>query len=548
MTSRYEPGKTAAQFIRIIFSLSFRTLQVEPCHTMKNQKLQTSLRALVVLVACSGAVFWVWRHAAESKSDNTTKSWIRTLDSGNLDDRRYVLRTLELGNPDEVDMVVTATTEALKDKDAPVRVEAALALTRFATSTAGKYSSADVDRARGISTTLLDAYRKDQDVAVRAAAATGLSSISRGLIKARVLPKDLAETDPLKVEVLVAEFDQGLQRDPANRLPLVAAVKGLGPLPMAAPPGLLGVLDDPSAMVRGEALAALSHFSGGVDRAIPVLLNDLKTNTDRFQPDYGSIAEGLRPSPDVVPTLIRALESDDGLVREAAATLLARVQPAPTSVAPVLIAAVKKAISSGEPAERRGSRTGAAAPGALGPRGGGRPEPPPPGAVSMDLAIAMAKSASPGEAIPLLVELLKRKGPESRVAGAAGLAEIGPAAHAAIPVLVANMKEAISKERRAYDVGSQTAVALGQIAPNSPKAKETSPEVIAVLTQALKVRSIPLRLPSIKALGNFGPEAVAAIPSLRELENEQDEPVREAVEKALQKIDLESKPTKTSKL
>ena len=160
----------------------------------------------------------------------------------------------------------------------------------------------------------------------------------------------------------------------------------------------------------------------------------------------------------------------------------------------------------------------------------------------------MAKVATPKDSVPLLIQLLKRKGSASRVAGAAGLAELGPAASAAIPTLIANMKEAIAaKNHSADDVGSRTAVALGKIAPRAVDAHPLAKDVIAVLTEALKVKAIPIRFPSIESLGNFGPEASIAIPALREILNDPNDFVREAAESALAKIDPQSIASKSPK-
>ena len=321
---------------------------------MQYQKLQTSLRTMVALVACAGAVFWAWRHLADSSTGEATGDWIRKISSGNLDERRLAIRSLEPANPSELDAVIDASTRALDDKEAMVRVEAALALTRFAAPTT-KGQTFDVARSRRIATTFLDVLNRDKDAGVRASAANGLTSIFVALKKAGASPGGTGETDQLKPEALVAAFDAELTRDPANRVPFVEAIKRLGPVPLNAPPGLLGVLEDKRYVIRGEAMKALSNFSGGVDPAVSVLLKDLATNTDQFRPNYAEVAEALRPSPAAVPILIQALESDDGLVRQVAATLLAHVEPLPSSVAPVLIAAVKKAIAADPSgASRRG--------------------------------------------------------------------------------------------------------------------------------------------------------------------------------------------------
>jgi HEAT repeat protein len=509
---------------------------------MKYQKLQTPVRTLIALVACAGAVFWAWRHVAESSHGQSTGDWIRRMGSGNLDERRLAIRSLEPAGPAEVDSVIAASTQALDDSDSVVRVEAALALAKFATSPAPGSKTVDAERGRRIAKTLLDVLKGDKDAGVRASAASGLTSIYRAQQKAGVPSGEVRESDRLRPEVLVAAFDAELARDPANRVPFVEAIKRLGPVSMDAPAGLLGALDDKRYIIRAEALLALSHFSGGIDPAVTVLLSDVAQNNDQFRPNYYEIADAMRPSPAAAGMLIKSLDSDDGLVREVAAKLLARINPPPSSAAPALIAAVKKAISVDPGGTGNDDRvpSDASKSGAVAPRAGGPRVQPAPGLVSTDLAIALAKVAPPEESVPLLIQLLKRKGAESRVAGAAALAELGPAASSAIPILIANLREAVAaKNNSAGSVGSQTAVALGQIAPRSVDAHAQSKDVIAALTEALG-SSVPwIRLPSIKALGNFGPEASVAIPALRELLNDRAD-LKEAARSALAKIDPQS--------
>jgi HEAT repeat protein len=66
-------------------------------------------------------------------------------------------------------------------------------------------------------------------------------------------------------------------------------------------------------------------------------------------------------------------------------------------------------------------------------------------------------------------------------------------------------------------------------------------DVIAVLSDALQSKTFGIRLPSVKALGNFGPEASVAIPALLELLDDRSELMREAARSALAKIDPQSK-------
>ena len=519
---------------------------------MQNSKRQVSVRALLLLILCCGAVAWALRNAAETRRDpSSTEDWIRLLDSGDVEERNLALRRLDPSGPAEMDAVFNAADRAMRDTEAQVRMEATVALTRFATSPQPQPGTADVDRARRIAQTLREAFRGDPDVGVRASAATGLSAVFTALVKAGIRPAEFQDDNPLKPETLVVALDAGLQKDRESRVPLITAIERLGKVSMVAPPGVLSVLDEPTHFVRGQALLALSHFSGGVDRAIPVLLGDVVTNTDRFPPDYAAIAAAMRPSPAVVPALVDALESKNGIVRETASTLLSHIDPPPRSAAPAVIAVVKEQLSA-----REGTRDIQDVPesepptakGAVTPSAGIRREQPAAGSVSPDLAVTLARVAPPGEAIPLLLRLLKRKDPASRSAAAEGLAEIGPAAHEAVPILLGIMKEIVGGDgRNASGYGARTARALGRIAPSSPEAKASSQVLVEVLEAALKMRPASIRSNAARALGEFGPMAAPAVPGLQVLLQAREADVRDAADAALKRIVPKASPPQASK-
>jgi HEAT repeat protein len=519
---------------------------------IRSKKLRSVVRGLVFLLICGGAIAWAWRNATSPRdTEKKTGDWVGMIMYGSVDERKFALTNLNPASPTETDLAVDAATRALHDPDAAVRVEAAGALARLATTSSVRTPSTDVDRSREIAEGLLEAYHKDQDPSVRGLAAGGVSSIYSALVKAGVRPGGSSDADPLKSEALVATFDAGLQVDSSNRVMLLNAIERLGTVSMEAPPGLVSVLDDPTHFVRGLALKALSHFSGGVDRAVPVLLHDVATNTDRFPPDYAEIARRLRPSSAVVPTLTEALKSDDAVIRQTAATMLSRIEPAPRSAAPLLIAVVKKELSAAqgpgdeedvpEPAQ-------AAAPTGVAPGSGNRLEQPAPGSVSLGVAVALARTAPPEEALPLLLQLSQRKDPASRSAAAEGLAELGPAAHAAIPALIANLKEALAHDgRSSSDFAVRTARALGRIAPHAPEAQAKPGEVLAVLSEALKSRSSAIRAAAVDAMGHFGTKAVPALPKIRELLDDRSAPVRNAAKAAVEKVELAPASTRDTK-
>lgn len=517
---------------------------------MTNPKLQSGARTLFLLVLlCGGAGLVAWNYLGKTSPDGaaTTADLIQAAESGDAADRKLALQRLQPADPSETDAAIASAERALTDQDPEIRVEAALALARFATSAKAGRGPLDAERAGGVARILLVAFRDDADPNVRVTAANGLASIHKALARAGGPAANPPADDPLKPETLVAALDAVLLKDPANRVALVTVIEQLGPVSMDAPPGLVSALDDPTHFVRGQVLQALSHFSGGVDRAVPVLLSDVATNIDRFQPDYAGIAAAMRPSPAAVPALLEGLKSDNGIVRETAASLLARVAPPPRSAAPAVIAAVKKALAAGsgpdddedvplpQPAASKG----------VAPSAGLRPSPPSPGSVSPGLAIALARVAPPEESVPLLLQLLKRRSPASRSAAAEGLAEIGPAAHPAIPTLIATLKDALKAGGRSGGgYGSRAARALGRIAPQAPEARSSVPEVVAALSDALKAGSGSIRSSAARALEEFGPKAAPAIPGLKELSGDRSESVREAAESALRRIEPSSAPDK----
>jgi HEAT repeat protein len=129
-----------------------------------------------------------------------------------------------------------------------------------------------------------------------------------------------------------------------------------------------------------------------------------------------------------------------------------------------------------------------------------------------------------------------------------GLAALGPAAHTAIPALVATMKEAIAGGHSTTAYGARTARALGRIAPRSPEGQAKSADVIAALTEALNAPGMSIRTAAAEALGNFGPPAATAIPRLRELLHDRDDRMQGAAKSALMKIEPQSGTTQESKL
>lgn len=113
------------------------------------------------------------------------------------------------------------------------------------------------------------------------------------------------------------------------------------------------------------------------------------------------------------------------------------------------------------------------------------------------------------------------------VAGAKGLAIIGPDAHAAVPALARVLRGPVPAVRL------DCAAALGRIGKAS----------VPVLIDALSDKNLEVRHAAAYALGEVGPDAQAAVPGLIPLLNETNAPLRASVAYSLSRIGLPDLPS-----
>jgi HEAT repeat protein len=136
--------------------------------------------------------------------------------------------------------------------------------------------------------------------------------------------------------------------------------------------------------------------------------------------------------------------------------------------------------------------------------------------------------------VPTLARALEDSAVEIRRAAAGSLAQLGPLAKDALPQL----KRAVEAEKD-RGVRCSAIYALGGLG------KDAAPTV-GLLAKCVKENHVEVRLAAIRALGNIGPAAVAAVdPTLLEAARESQKDVREAALDAIKKIQSpESKPSK----
>jgi len=497
---------------------------------MTLNKFQSTVTKLVVLVACLGVIAWKWNLSQGSRRPPTTSGWVEKLRFGDLDTRKDAIQELSTAGADDVTSVAPALIGALEDPDDSVRNEAVLALGRYLVAALKARGAAVSEQARAAATGLIEVIKEDGDGSTRASAAFAAASLLRALKDAGIKPDQSRADDPIDPRTMLRAFNAALARDPESRLALLAPYQSLGQIDEPAPPVLLAALDDPSSMVRSHALLALSQFTSGVDRSVLVLLKDAELKPrEGLQVAKGAgqgsdlrrAAERLHPTAAVVPILAKGLESQDPDVRGVAVVLLGRVGPDARSTAPALIAATNALIhSQGGEAKREGPQFS-------------------------DYASALVQILPAEEAVSVLSQAMGPDHRATRTAAATALGKLGPQGHAAVPILLKALKEAGNLARGRADSAYTNALieSLGQIAPLASLPKPTADEVIEALSRCLEAPQGFARITAAKALGDFGPRAAGALPTLRALGEDEKAPAaaREAASAAIEKIKPEKK-------
>ena len=264
---------------------------------------------------------------------------------------------------------------------------------------------------RGAVTALLGSL-KDPEPRVRIAAANGLASIissekSAGLIDHKAALITLTES--------LSDPDAAVRYAALGPLVLVAPASGVNP-----PQALADTLKDESAGTRASAVVALTSFRRGLDPRIPSLLQMIEKDKDpAVREAFRKSVASIHPpavSAAVIPTLIAALRSPDGQVRDMACRVLMTFGSEARAAIPALIAMAREEWSDSTVMDRQVLALDRSAIEAL-PK------------------IAL-KTDSAGQVIAVLTELIQEKSPNRSAAAVAALGEFGPAAESAIPALI----------------------------------------------------------------------------------------------------------------
>ncbi len=400
---------------------------------------------------------------------------------------------------------VTVLADALKHRDADIRLNAAVALSQF-----GR-------QARSAVGPLSDAL-KDADAQVRARAAEALSYIGP---EAREAVGGLR--DALKSE------------DPALRAMAAYALSEIGKQAAAANPDLHKALTDADAGVRLFAARALWFTEGQANVVLPVMLQVLK-DKETGNRSRAAVALGLLggKADEAVADLHEALHDPDPTLKAAAAKALGDIGSQPARVAyPALFELTKEDDehihkAAADAMKKLGRPTRNDVQTLIGVLNHPYPRFRASAAVSLWL---LHKDARP--AVAALGRKLEDGDETVRTTAAFALAAIGPDAAPAIPDLIKALghKDPVLRGRAAYTLGEigardvrvlgalnqvlakeeilgprfQAARALWVIAQKSKEANALeilSPQVIVVLGQVLETKGLDTREQDDKNLDN----------------------------------------------
>lgn len=464
----------------------------------KRGPLTRGVRSLVALVIACGLVFWAYRVVLDTQ--NPLGAAARGLQGGSQASRLAAVQEMtELGLAQGKESI-PPLIETLKDSDAPVRAAAARSLGLI--SSYAVRVQAGGETVRGATAALIKSM-KDQDAQVRVESARALAVITAtapaggkrgGGKKAGNIGKTAAEAG-IDVEALAGAYKDMLgESDESIRVIAIEGLGAVGPALDSAPaPELVAALDDPQPKVRIAALSALMRYPRGLDPVVPKLAAIMANDPDEaVKQTCSSVIGGLRASSltvlSVAP-LVAAMKASGGETSFSILILIASLNDEALRAAiPTFLEALRAPVDADRPI------------------GGGAPVlnsfTGPAQVAARALARIAPGTPQAGEVVSALANVLKASNPRRWPAAADALAAFGPAAAPAVPTLIATLKDAASKTE-IPNAAIAAAKALAAVAPGAP----TLPEAVDALKAAAKSPNAPVRQAAEKALEKLSPKA-----------------------------------------
>ncbi len=498
---------------------------------MDGKGLLTVAGRFAVVILGIGVLGWVWMQSESPERPPTTKALVGQLQAGDAGDRRTAVQELSKTSAEDATAVLPALVAALNDREASVRGEAALALGHCLEVALKLRGAGLTDQARAAITSLLAVLKRDDDLNVRASVAFAVADLLRELRNAGIKPDQANSDDPIDPRMVAQAFNAALKRDPAARLVVLPPYQKLGPFEEGAPAVLVAALDDPSRVVRIQALLVISQFSSGVDQAVAVLLKEAEFKDPRHSaervPDQSSGSPGSR---EPASHGGRYSDADQGIEKPECRREQCgcRASGAPWFRGAIgraaLVAAARAIIHSSpgpaKPSEQR---------------------------LFSDLASTIVHVLPAEESVAILREALSPGHEATQVEATRALGGLRFRGLVAVPCLLHALQDAGKpasgpvKPEYAY----AAIASLREIAVEAPLSKAMVDDVIEAVSRSLDHPQDWVRSEAANALGAFAHRASAALPRLRALSESAKEPllVRRAAARAIEEI--EAKPRRS---
>jgi HEAT repeat protein len=321
---------------------------------------------------------------------------------------------------------------------------------------------------------------------------------------------------------------------------------------------LVSLLKEPRAARRLIGVERLAHLGPRAEAALPALIEALEDEDPMVRYAVAGVLPCLvdRPRPAVVAALLKRMDADPEVsVRLAATRAMADISKVDAAVIPALIDLLdtpwdaRKFYIYGQAKNALAEIGPPTIPALI--RAMTEPKPLSHRAVACPNALAEIGPAAK-DAVPVLIEAMKDKTPgthEIRKSAANALEAIGPDAREALPVLIESLNDVEGAVRHrvataivAIDPHNEEAIDVLIDAVDEPKYGWQVPSAVALarvrpndlvwldallrLAQEPRSSWIRVRLAALEAIGRIGPAAKDAVPVLLKTVAHEDERVR----------------------
>lgn len=406
---------------------------------------------------------------------DAVESLVRLLDTGTRRVRAGAARALWLGYGAKAAPAAAALARCVTEADPDLKHLAILAL-------------GDIGPSAKAAVSVLKSVLTDEDQDMRVTAAKAIWRI------------DLEPDEVITVFVTVLENGDGEKRNAAAE-----QLKEMGPWAAAAVPALIKALKDEDWCNRCAVAGALGEIGPKAAPAIAALILALEHDEDSTVRTHAVEALGQIGDPEAIPIFIAALENQDDSIRWSAIGALESLGHKAKAAVPALMRAVKNDEANGWIA--------ASALGAIDAEGISTP-------VLIetlgDKDAQMRRFAALGlsgigrkaaAAEKALRDGLHDSDPRARIAAATAYWSVGGKADEAVQVLRADLQASGNWTVQMW--------AAGGLAEIGPAAKAAVPELVACLKSDTRY----VVSSSAEALGKIGPDAGSAVPALTNLLN-----------------------------